>query len=92
MYYAHACGKGRQIASSELEKLKLDEVSCDDAVNHIAKIMHRAYDEGKDKEFELEMSWIRESTGFKHSLIDRKIVKAAEEKAKSELEAESDED
>ena len=92
MYYAHACGKGRQSASSELEKLKLDEVSCDDAVNHIAKIMHRAYDEGKDKEFELEMSWIRESTGFKHSLIDRKIVTAAEEKAKSELEAESDED
>ena len=41
MYYAHACGKGRQIASAELEKLKLEEVSCDDAVNHIAKIMHR---------------------------------------------------
>ena len=52
----------------------------------------QAYDEGKDKEFELEMSWIRESSGNKHALVDRSIVKAAEDKAKSELEAESDED
>jgi len=91
-YFAHACGKGRQIASAELEKMKFDEMNCDDAVFQIAKTIHKAHDESKDKEFELEMVWIRDSSGNKHAQVPRDVVKAAEAKAKAELEAEDDDD
>lgn len=91
-YFAHACGKGRQICSAELEKLKFQDLTCDDAVYQLAKMIHKSHDEAKDKDFELEMCWIRESSGNKHAVVPRDVIKAAEDKAKAELEEEDDDD
>jgi hypothetical protein len=39
----------------ELEKLKLSELSCRDALAAIAKIIYSVHDDVKDKDFELEL-------------------------------------
>jgi hypothetical protein len=39
----------------ELEKLKLSELTCREALSSIAKIIYSVHDDVKDKEFELEL-------------------------------------
>jgi hypothetical protein len=39
----------------ELEKLKLSELTCREAISSIAKIIYSVHDDVKDKEFELEL-------------------------------------
>merc|ERR1719181_2528273 len=54
-YYGHAAGKGARQAKGMIEKLDLKEMTCAEAVKHIAHIIHKGHDE-KDKAFDLEMS------------------------------------
>lgn len=37
-YYGVAVGKGRQAAKTEIEKLKLKEMTCMEAIQHVAKM------------------------------------------------------
>ena len=46
----------------------------------------------KDKEFELEMSWICAESGNQHQLIPKDIVQEANKQAKAALEADMEED
>ncbi|CAM9412453.1 unnamed protein product [Chrysoparadoxa australica] len=85
-YFGCAIGKGRQGAKTEIEKLKLAELTCKDAMKQVAKIIHVLHDDSKDKPFELEMSCICEANGWVHSVISREDVKAAEEWAKKSIE------
>lgn len=64
-YYGAATGKGRQAAKAELEKLDLsgEGISLEEAVKEAARIIHTAHDDNKDKEYELEMSWISNHDG-----------------------------
>ncbi len=39
----------------ELEKLKLSEMTCREALASVAKIIYSVHDDVKDKEFELEL-------------------------------------
>jgi len=57
-YLGTAAGKGKQAAKTEIEKLlgSSDDLTCEKALVHVAKILHKVHDE-KDKDFELEMSW-----------------------------------
>ncbi|KAJ0959745.1 hypothetical protein J5N97_000580, partial [Dioscorea zingiberensis] len=57
-YFGAAIGKGRQAAKTEIEKLKLSELTCRQGVIEVAKIIYGIHDEAKDKDFELEMSWV----------------------------------
>jgi len=82
-YYAVAVGKAKQAAKSELEKLKLSEMSVNDAVNEVAKIIYSVHDEVKDKDFELELSWICEASKFQHQLVPKNILEQAENIAKA---------
>lgn len=82
-YRACASGKGRQIAKTELEKLKLEEMSLQEAVAELARIIYIAHEEDKDKELELEMSWIP-ANGL-HHLVPDEILRDALAKAKSAL-------
>ena len=50
-YFGNAVGKGRQNAKNELEKLKLGELTCEEGVKALARIIFATHDE-KDKEFE----------------------------------------
>ena len=44
-YNGAATGKGRQIAKSELEKLNYEELTCLEAINHAARIIHLSQEE-----------------------------------------------
>lgn len=44
--------------------------------------IHTVHDEAKDKDFELELSWISEKSGYKHQIVPDEIAKEAERKAK----------
>nr|KAJ3422562.1 hypothetical protein HK105_007544 [Polyrhizophydium stewartii] len=86
-YFGCAAGKGKQVAKTEIEKLKFAELSARDAVKAAAKIIHMVHDDAKDKEFELEMSWICEESGRKHQPVPADILQEAERLAKAQLNA-----
>jgi len=85
-YFACAIGKGRQAAKTELEKLKLQQITCREAVNKIARIIHSVHDEVKDKQFELELSWICDESKQVYQLVPKDIRDEAGRLAKAALE------
>jgi len=86
-YRGCAIGKGRQLANTEIEKLKLEEMTCREAVEEAARIVYAVHDDAKDKDFELELSWVGPESGGRHVPVPRDIAVAAEEKAKEALNA-----
>ncbi|KAJ3214263.1 hypothetical protein HDU67_001862 [Dinochytrium kinnereticum] len=91
-YYGCAVGKGRQLAKTEIEKLKLTELSVRDAVKEAARIIYAVHDDSKDKDFELEISWVCAESGNKHEMVPRDVLEEAEAAAKAALNSEMDED
>jgi len=99
-YYGAATGKGRQAAKAELEKLKLgagedDCISLDEGVKEAARIIYVAHEDSKDKEFELEMTWISSSSGptkGRHEEVPKELKEEAERLAKKALEGDDDEE
>lgn len=96
-YYGAATGKGRQAAKAELEKLDLssEKLSLLDGVKEAARIIYVAHEDSKDKEFELEMSWISSLDGptkGRHEEVPKEILEEAEKAARRALEDEEEED
>ncbi|KAI7916560.1 proteasome component C1 [Pyricularia oryzae] len=96
-YYGAATGKGRQAAKAELEKLDLsgDGISLEQAVKEAARIIYVAHDDNKDKEFELEMTWISSEDGptkGRHEEVPKKLLEEAERLAKKAIEGDDDDD
>ncbi|KAM0786463.1 hypothetical protein ACM66B_001925 [Microbotryomycetes sp. NB124-2] len=85
-YRGCAIGKGRQVARTEIEKLKLEEMTAEEVLVDAARIIHQAHDEAKDKDFELELSWISAQSGWKHAPVPKELAEQAEAKAKAILE------
>lgn len=85
-YYGIAVGKAKQAAKGEIEKLDLQKMTCREAVDEVARIIHYLHDDVKDKDFELEMSWICAESNFQHQLVPKDIVAEAEARAKAKLE------
>ncbi|KAI5204756.1 proteasome core particle subunit alpha 7 [Aureobasidium subglaciale] len=97
-YYGAATGKGRQAAKSELEKLKLTPdqggISLEEGVKEAARIIYVAHEDSKDKEFELEMTWISKVDGptkGRHEEVPKEMLEEAERLAKKALEGDDDE-
>ncbi|KAJ3174111.1 hypothetical protein HDU88_000079 [Geranomyces variabilis] len=90
-FYGCAIGKGRQVAKTEIEKLKLAEMTCREVVKDAARIIHLVHDDVKDKDFELEMSWILDST-MTHEFVPKDVADEAEQLAKASLNDDMDED
>jgi 20S proteasome subunit alpha 7 len=90
-YRGQAIGKGRMAAKTEIEKLlgKAEGVTCEKALVDVARILHKVHDE-KDRDFELEVSWICPATNYQHSVVNPEVLKVAEDEAKRILEAEDD--
>ncbi|EUC57840.1 proteasome subunit alpha type protein [Rhizoctonia solani AG-3 Rhs1AP] len=86
-YNGAAVGKGRQLANTELEKLNLSQLTTREAVFEAARIIHLVHDDSKDKEFELELSWIGPETGGKHVTVPRELWAEADRKAREALDA-----
>jgi 20S proteasome subunit alpha 7 len=60
-----------------------------------ARIIYVAHEDSKDKEFELEMTWISALDGptkGRHEEVPRELVEEAEEAAKKSLETHDDEE
>lgn len=96
-YYGAATGKGRQAAKAELEKLDLNSgsLSLVDGVKEAARIIYVAHEDSKDKEFELEMTWISSIDGptkGRHEEVPKELLAEAENAAKQAKETEVEED
>ncbi|KZC13491.1 Proteasome subunit alpha type-3, partial [Dufourea novaeangliae] len=90
--YRYLIGKAKQSAKTEIEKLKLSEMSCNELVKEAARIIYLVHDELKDKQFELEMSWVGKHTNGRHERVPLDIKSEAEAKAKQAMAEDSDSD
>ena len=54
--------------------------------------IHLVHDDNKDKEFELEMTWISPESGMKHSAVPADLLAEANAKGKAALEEGMEED
>ncbi|KAG9099793.1 hypothetical protein FS749_000378 [Ceratobasidium sp. UAMH 11750] len=86
-YNGAAVGKGRQLANTELEKLNLSQLTTREAIFEAARIIHLVHDDTKDKEFELELSWIGPETNGRHVPVPRDLWAEADRKAREALDA-----
>jgi len=91
-YFGCAIGKGKQAAKVEIEKLKLGEMTCKDVLKEVARIIYSVHDDVKDKDFELELSWVCEESGWVHKMVPKDLLKAAEASAKAALEEDMEDD
>ncbi|XP_072171912.1 proteasome subunit alpha type-3-like [Diadema setosum] len=96
-YYGCAIGKAKQGAKTEIEKLltgdkQLKDMTCQEALKEVAKIVHIVHDEVKDKAFELELSWVGKVTNGRHELVPAKIAEEANKYGKEALEESSSSD
>lgn len=92
-YSGAATGKGRQIAKSELEKLNFEELTCKEAIKIAAKIIHLAHEDNKDKDYELEISWVsKEHTGGKHQFVLEDILADVRKQAEEEDDEEEEDE
>ena len=88
--YTHS-GKGRQPAKKEMAKLALNKIDRSDNVDvregfkKLARIIYSLHEEGKDKPFELEMSWMCEESDWKHKGVPKGFIKEAVEWAKKDI-------
>ncbi|PKI85641.1 proteasome endopeptidase complex [Malassezia vespertilionis] len=87
-YHGCAVGKGKQFAKTEIEKLALDELSMTQAAEEVAKIIYKAHDDAKDKDFELELSWVGPASDMKHRPVPAQIKEEAVRKALAALDEE----
>ncbi|KAL7410883.1 nucleophile aminohydrolase [Mrakia frigida] len=82
---ATAVGKGKMLAKTELEKLDFDTLETRDAVIAAARIIHLCHADEKDKEFELEITWICPESKGRHVFIPQDLLEEAERKAKESM-------
>ena len=73
-YNACACGKGTRNAKNELEKLNFETLSAVDAVKEATRIMVEVQNAVKDKDTELEVSWICEESNWEHRFIPSNLL------------------
>ena len=97
-YFGCAAGKGRQAAKTEMEKLALNKadseenITVKDGVKQLAKMIYMLHEEGKDKPFELEMSWLCEESAWEHKGVPRALIQQAIDWAKNEISKDDDEE
>lgn len=96
-YYAAAIGKHMRGAKSELEKLDFATITCREAVKRIAAIIVKLHDDVKDKDYEIELSWVCEESERRHVRIPADLKEEAEREAreakrKEEMLSDSDDD
>jgi 20S proteasome subunit alpha 7 len=75
--------------------LASEKLSLLDAVREAARIIYVAHEDSKDKEFELEMSWISSLDGptkGKHEEVPSELLEEAEKAAKRALEGEDEDE
>jgi 20S proteasome subunit alpha 7 len=87
-YYGCASGRGKQLARNEIEKKNFREMTVQEALPHIAKILLKSQEEMKEKKQELEISILSDETNYTHKVLDRAIVDQLTAQAAQEIENE----
>ena len=87
-YYGCASGRGKQLARNEIEKKNFREMTVNEALPHIAKILLKSQEEMKEKKQEIELSIISDETKYNHRILDRVFVDQLTAKAAEEIENE----
>lgn len=87
-YYGCASGRGKQLARNEIEKKNFREITVNEALPLIAKILLQSQEEMKEKKQEIELSIISDETGYKHKILDRVFVDQLATKAAEDIENE----
>jgi len=91
-YFGCAIGKHRQAAKTEIEKLKLNEMTPEEMVKAAANIIYKVREEAKDKLWQLEMSWVGTHTDGAHQLVPENLRQEAEAEAQRALLEDDDEE
>ena len=89
-YYGCAAGRGRQIARNEIEKGNFRELTVQEALPKVAKLLLQSQDEMKEKKQELELSILTEASGWASKILDRAQTNALCQAAHAEIEADDD--
>lgn len=88
-YYGCASGRGKQLARNEIEKRNFKEMTMDQALPEITKILLKSQEEMKEKKQELELSLIKDlGAGLKHTILERSFVDKLTADALEEIEKE----
>jgi len=86
-YHGIAVGKGRQVAKVEMEKLKLNELTCEDALVEMCRILKLSHEESKDRIMEMEVATMRKDRDFLFELVPFEKIDEASAKADAVLAA-----
>ncbi|CAD8097770.1 unnamed protein product [Paramecium primaurelia] len=87
-YAYHACthGKGRAVCKSEFERRNFKDLTCQEALVYIAKMLILAHEEFKEKKYEYEMTWITDNNGRKHQSVPQDLINNAVQQAEQLIE------
>ena len=89
-YYGCAAGRGRQLARNEIEKGNFRDITVNEALPKVAKLLLKSQDEMKEKKQELELTVLAESNNWVHKILDRQTVDALCQAALAEIENEDE--
>jgi len=96
-YFATAIGKHMRSAKTELEKIDFKSITCREAVKEVARIIYKFHDDIKEKDFELELSWVCDESGRQHQYVPAElfaeaVTRAQDLKKKEEMDESDDDD
>ena len=89
-YYGCAAGRGRQLARNEIEKTNFRELSVEESLPKVAKLLLKSQDEMKEKKQELELSVLSEANGWVNKILDRQTTDQLCASALQDIENEED--
>lgn len=85
-FFGAAIGKGRQAATTELEKLQLEDLTCEEALEAVAEIILTISDVPVEKTAILEGGWIKDKEQH-FSLIPADLLERTKQKAQQTVKA-----
>jgi len=96
-FFGTAIGKHMRSAKSELEKIDFKNYTCREAIKEIARILVKNHDDVKEKDYEVEMSWVCEESHRRHTAIPAELLteavsRAKELKRKEEMDSDSEDE
>ena len=89
-YYGCASGRGRQLARNEIEKGNFRDMTVEQALPQVAKLLLKSQDEMKEKKQELELSVLTQGNNWVNKILDRQTTDALCATAQQEIENEDD--
>ena len=90
-YYGCASGRGKQLVRNEIEKGKFQELTVQEALPRVAKILLKAQDEIREKKMELEISVICADSKWTNRILDRPTTDRMTKEAQEAIENEDEE-